>query len=173
MKRTLALLLALALLLTTLSGCTLFSKRDSEETTTPTEAPETTSAPDGKPLYFELSELPAIGDYVSDDKQAYFFKDGAHDAFVTRDDYGGIIPYFADIQMYLEVPSYTWENPDTGKTETEIVEHRTQEYLYSCGLATTDGRIITKGCMTMRRYSRTRTAAVITFSPKTMKKTPC
>ena len=151
MKRWLSLLLAAILLCGVLSGCKADHPTTGPEGDAATEpasetAPsETEPTAPTEPFFFELAELPDIGSYAKTEKTAYFFKDGPHDVFETRDDYGGIVPYFTDVQLYREVPSYSWENPETGETEVNIVEHRTEEYMFRFGFATTDGRIITGG----------------------------
>ena len=96
MKRVLGILLSITLLLT-LFGCgkTPLAEPDTTASSAPTETvptTETTTVPDAEKAVFSLRTLPDIGAFVSDEKKAYFFDDGAHDTFEPRKDYGRIVP---------------------------------------------------------------------------------
>ncbi len=143
MKRAICLFLAFCFLLS-LCGCGGLSPEGTTEeptfdTTEPLSEPAETTAPE--PAVFSLKTLPDIGGYVSDEKKAYFFDDGAHETFAPRDDYGKVVPYYANTSVYREVPVYTYTNED-GSSFEEDVEKRSLMYGVGVGLMTRDGRII-------------------------------
>jgi len=146
MKRALALLFGVCLLLS-LCACGKPASPEepaSEPTTEPTTESTTVpvSAAPGEPAVFSLKTLPEIGKYVSDEKKAYFFDDGPHNSFVPRDDYGEIVPYCAGVEKYFAT-DWTYEDPDTGELQTVQTPEEEEGLFPSYGFATVDGRIIT------------------------------
>lgn len=135
MKKGICVILSLVLLLG-ISGCGV------EPAT-----PEQTSAPEEKELAFSLSSLPEIGDFVSDEKAEYFFSDGAQHTFTPRQDYGKILPYFADVTYYRSPKKQTYVD-ENGETVEYISDFDYSEYYYRYGLMTRDGKIITDGIWT-------------------------
>ena len=146
MKRILAFSLALLLFL---SLCACGGKPSPEGTTAPEE---TTAAPTPAPSpVFSLPSLPEIGDFVPDTAPVKsFFPDGPADAFVPRDDYGLIVPYIADA-TYLRSPRYSIYTNDEGEEET-YEQLRIEQWEAVFGLATADGRVVTKGLFSSTEY---------------------
>ena len=155
MKRMLALLLAFCLL----AGLCACGKPDlppapatteptttTEPATTPTTAAPPTTAPAPEPAFFSLKTLPDIGAFVSDEKKAYFFPDGAHDSFEAREDYGEIVPYVAVAEKYF---GGDWDFDDEGlnfdELDTELAARSESGFYVRFGFATADGKIITDG----------------------------
>lgn len=140
MKRILCLLLS-CLLLLSLFGCGTPAEEPAAEppATEPSTEPVAVTEPES--AVFSLRTLPEIGAYVSDEKKAYFFEDGAHETFESQENYGEILPYPGHTSVYREVPSYTY-TWDDGSSTTEKVEHRDLSYGYGIGLMTRDGKII-------------------------------
>ena len=138
MKRILSILLSLALLLA-LFGCGSQPPAEPETVVITTTEPEVTTEPE--PAVFSLKKLPEIGSFVSDEKKAFFYEDGPLDSFEPGD-YGEIMPYPSQTEVYREVPFYTYE--EDGKSVTYPVESRSLSYMTSNGIMTSDGKIITK-----------------------------
>lgn len=147
MKRVLGILLSITLLLT-LFGCgkTPFAESDTTTSSAPTETvptTETTTVPDAEKAVFSLRTLPDIGAFVSDEKKAYFFDDGAHDTFEPRKDYGKIVPYCTTEKYFATDWSYTDE--ETGEVYQGSTPEDESGYYERFGFATADGKIITNG----------------------------
>jgi|GEM_PF-5662422 len=145
MKRIVAFITAAVLILLCLSGCVKNGGEDVSESAVPESVvPDSESVseenisvkPDG--LYFQLESLPDIGKYTPNEKTEYFFPDGAHSVFEPRDDYGKLVPYYADMNVYSELyyEEYFSEYEDYERYYT---------YSPSYGLMTENGKIITGG----------------------------
>ena len=142
MKRIVCLLLACCIVLS-LWGCGNESPENTTAPSTTEPSTEPVAVTDPEPAVFSLKKLPEIGDYVSDEKVAYFFPDGAHETFEPRDDYGEIVPYYGHTSVFREVPRYEQTGED-GKKYTIEVENRALVYENGVGLMTRDGKIICK-----------------------------
>ena len=142
MKRIFCLLLACCIVLS-LWGCGNESPEDTTAPSTTEPSTEPVAVTEPEPAVFSLKKLPEIGDYVSDEKVAYFFPDGAHETFEPRDDYGEIVPYYGHTSVFREVPRYEQTDED-GKEYTIEVENRALSYGSGVGMMTRDGRIICK-----------------------------
>ena len=158
MKRVVCLLLCL------LMACSLLAcgKTDRPEEPATTEPPSTepvteptaapVSAAPAEPAVFSLKTLPEIGAFVSDEKKAYFFDDGPHKTFEARDDYGEIVPYYAEAEKYYPT-DWSYEDPDTGEVYSGSTPEDEAGYFERFGFCTADGRIITTGLFeNMFRY---------------------
>lgn len=142
MKKIICLIFALALLLCA-SGC--------GGQTAATEEP---TSPEEKELSFSLPFLPEIGDFVSDEKAAYFFPEGAQDSFTPRSDYGGLLPYITDLKYYqTPKPSRTEEEDETAALFPGFAY---SEYRCHYGLMTREGKIITNGIWTSFQLTKTK-----------------
>ena len=166
MKRFLGILLSITLLFT-LFGCGKTPPAEPDATTAaPTES-EPTTAPEPEKAVFSLRTLPEIGTFVSDEKKACFFDDGAHDDFEPRDDYGKIVPYCASTEEYYPT-DWSYTDEETG----EVFQGSTPEgeggYFERYGFATADGKIITGGIYAdVYRYEDSRGDVMYAAYPET------
>lgn len=171
MKRFLGILLSITLLLT-LFGCgkTPVAEPDTTTSSAPTEitpTTEPTSAPNAEPAVFSLRTLPDIGAFVSDEKKAYFFDDGAHDTFEPRKDYGRIVPYCATVEEYYPT-DWTYTDEETGEVYTGSSDDESPAFYVTYGFATEDGRIITGDIYAdVYRYEDSRGDVVYAAYPET------
>lgn len=143
MKCFVCLLLSCCILLS-LWGCgsTAPAETTAPATTAPSTEPVAVTEPE--PAVFSLKKLPEIGDYVSDEKVAYFFPDGAQEAFEPRDDYGEIVPYCPLTERFFAI-DWSYEDPETGEVYSGSTEKSEEGYFEKYGFSTTDGKIITEG----------------------------
>lgn len=140
-KRIAAFLLAVLLPLS-LVACTKTDRQKGTQTIV-----SASPSSNGQTPVFSLESLPEIGGFAPDDApMKSFFPDGPADTFVPREDYGKLVPYIADITYYRSVRTDdSRTDPETGEPYRLKLENTAEVTEPIWGLATEDGRAVTKG----------------------------